>query len=134
MNSDLPEYFFRVRDTGASVFKVDSSNRHRRLEMDQIAVVIMRTGEIRPQGDRSLTPEDRAAIKTWIADRQETLDWRRFDDIARAVDHMNLTAHWAQTQATEDQLEAVTDALLMSMHDLRSVLVRKRAERLMADD
>ncbi len=32
------------------------------------------------------------------------------------------------------QLEEVTDALLLAMHDLRSVLVRKKAERLMAGE
>ena len=46
---------------------------------------------------------------------------------------MNLTTHWAQTRATDAQLDEVTDALLMAMHDLRTVLVRRKAERLMAD-
>ena len=33
-----------------------------------------------------------------------------------------------------NQLEAVTDDLLLAMHDLRSVLVRKKADRLMKGD
>lgn len=33
-----------------------------------------------------------------------------------------------------DQLEDVTDALLLAMHDLRSVLVRRKAERLLKDE
>lgn len=53
------------------------------------------------------------------------------DDILRAVDHMNLTTQWVQTRASDEQLEQVTDALLLAMHDLRSVLVRKKADRLM---
>ena len=53
------------------------------------------------------------------------------DDIHRAIDHLNLTAQWAQARATQDQLEEVTDALLLAMHDLRSVLVRKKADRVM---
>jgi hypothetical protein len=36
-----------------------------------------------------------------------------------------------QTRATAEQLEEATDALLLTMHDLRSVLVREKAERLM---
>lgn len=133
MTADLPEYFFRTRDKGATVFKVDTSNRHRRIEMDQIATVILRTGDIKPQGGYELTDADRQAIQNWVADRSETLDWRRIDDIARAVDHLNQTAHWAQTEATDEQLDHVTEGLLMAMHDLRSVLVRKKSERLIKD-
>ena len=44
---------------------------------------------------------------------------------------VNQTAQWAQSRASDDQLDAVTDALLLAMHDLRSVLVRKRADRLL---
>ncbi len=47
---------------------------------------------------------------------------------------MNLTAQWVQSRATEAQLDEVTEALLMAMFDLRSVLVRKKAERLMKTD
>jgi hypothetical protein len=59
---------------------------------------------------------------------------RDIDDILRAVDYMNLTTHWVQTKAGDDQLESVTDSLLLAMHDLRTVLVRKKAERLLKDD
>jgi hypothetical protein len=47
---------------------------------------------------------------------------------------LNLTTQWAQSRATREQLETVTDALLLAMHDLRGVLVRRKAERLMGDD
>ena len=43
---------------------------------------------------------------------------------------MNLTTQWVQSKAEDAQLEQVTDLLLLAMHDLRSVLVRKKAERL----
>jgi hypothetical protein len=46
---------------------------------------------------------------------------------------MNLTAHWAQSRATDEQLEQVTDPLLLAMHDLRSVLVRRKADRLLKE-
>ena len=52
------------------------------------------------------------------------------DDIHRALDHLNLTTQWVQSKATEDQLDVVTDSLLMAMHDLRNALVRKKADRL----
>lgn len=130
MPADLPDYYFRVRENGAAVFRVGTENRQRRIEMDEIAVVNVRNGTIKPHGDVTLTEADRTAIADWIAARQAQLAAREVDDILRTVDHLNLTAHWAQSRATEDQLEAVTDALLLTMHDLRSVLVRKKADRL----
>ncbi len=130
MAGDLPDYFFRVRENGALVFRLDAENRNRRLELDQIATVNVRNGEIKPHGDRKLTAADTAAIRDWAARRVEVLAARDIDDILRAVDHLNLTAQWAQTKATDDQLEAVTDPLLLAMHDLRTVLVRRKAERL----
>ncbi len=131
--ADLPDYFFRVRENGALVFRLDAENRNRRLEMDQIAVVNVRNGEIKPHGDRKLTPEDRAEIARWLAARQKLLAMREVDDILRTCDHLNLTAQWAQARATDDQLEAVTDSLLLAMHDLRTVLVRRKSERLGKD-
>jgi hypothetical protein len=134
MGSELPDYFFRVRENGAVVFRVDTENRMRRIEMDQIATVNVRNGEIRPHGERKLSAEDRDAIRTWLAERQDLLARRDVDDILRAVDTLNLTAHWAQARATDAQLEAVTDTLLLAMHDLRSVLVRRKSDRLVTKE
>ena len=50
--TELPEYYFRVRENGAAVFRLDTENRHRRIDMDQIAVLNIRNGDIKPQGDR----------------------------------------------------------------------------------
>lgn len=129
--SDLPDYYFRVRENGAVVFRVDTENRQRRIEMDQIATINMRNGEVKAHGDRTLSEADMAEISTWIAHRAHLLAAREVDDILRAVDHMNLTTQWAQTRANDAQLEEVTDTLLLAMHDLRTVLVRKKADRLM---
>ena len=133
MSADLPDYYFRVRENGAFVFRVDTENRQRRIEMDQIAVVNMRNGEIKPHGQRELSKEDLAAIEAWMAERADILAARDIDDILRAVDYLNLTTHWVQSRATDEQLEHVTDALLLAMHDLRTVLVRKKADRLLKD-
>lgn len=129
----LPDYYFRIRENGAAVFRVETENRQRRMEMEQIAVVNTRSGEIKAHGDRALSDADKAAIKDWLADRQALLARRETDDILRTVDHLNLTAQWAQSRADDAQLEAVTGALLLAMHDLRSVLVRKQSERLGKD-
>ncbi len=134
MSVDLPEYYFRVRENGAFVFRVDTENRQRRIEMDQIAAINIKNGEVKPHGGRELSEDDLRVIRDWMAERTEILARRDIDDIHRAVDYLNLTAQWAQTRATEAQLENVTDALLLAMHDLRTVLVRKKADRLLSKD
>jgi hypothetical protein len=133
MASDLPPYYFRTRENGAFVFRVEPEGRMRRIEMDQIAVVNIRNGEIKPHGDRSLSDTDMAAIRDWMAARQAELAARDLDDIRRTVDHLNQTAHWAQGKASDAELDQVSDALLMAMHDLRGVLVRRKADRVMRD-
>jgi hypothetical protein len=130
MTAELPDYYFRVRENGAAVFRVSTENRQRRIEMDEIAVVNVRNGTIKPHGEVVLTAADRQAIEAWVTERQAQLAAREVDDILRTVDHLNLTTQWAQSRATDDQLEAVTDRLLLTMHDLRTVLVRKKADRL----
>lgn len=133
MAADLPEYYFRVRDNGAFVFRIDTENRQRRIDMDQIAVVNLRKAEIKPHGDRELSEADIDVINDWMTERVALLARRDIDDIHRAVDYLNTTAQWVQSRATDAQLEDVTDALLLAMHDLRSVLVRKKADRVMKD-
>ena len=134
MSGDLPDYYFRVRENGAVVFRVDTENRQRRIDMEEIATVNINNGKIKPHGDRTLSPEEIALIEGWITERQAVLAARDVDDILRAIDHMNFTTHWAQSKASADALEAVTDPSLMAMHDLRSVLIRKKADRLMKDE
>jgi hypothetical protein len=102
--------------------------------MDPIAVVNTRNGEVKPHGARELTEADRTAIADWLAARRATLARREADEIARTVEVLNLAAHWAQTRATDEELETLTGPLLLAMHDLRSVLVRKKADRLPKSD
>ena len=130
MAGDLPDYYFRIRDNGAAVFLVDTENRQRRIDLEEIAVVNVKNGQVKPHGDRVLTPRDIAAITEWLQERVNLLAARDVDDILRAVDHLNMTAQWAQSKATDAQLDAVTDRLLLAMHDLRAVLVRRKSERL----
>jgi hypothetical protein len=133
MGADLPDYYFRVRENGAVVFRLGTENRQRRIEMDEIATVNVKNGNIKPHGEVELTEADRTAIGEWLAARQAQLAMREVDDILRTVDHLNLTTQWAQSRATDAQLDAVTDQLLLAMHDLRTMLVRRKADRLVKD-
>jgi len=130
MAGGLPGHFFRLRDHTVQVFRVDTDTPHRRIEMDAIAVLNLRSGEVRAQGGKTLTDADHAAIDRWLADRRALDAARDFDGVLATVDRLNLTAHWAQTRATDAELDRVTDNLLMAMHDLRTVLVRRMATRM----
>ncbi|WP_298297633.1 hypothetical protein [uncultured Litoreibacter sp.] len=134
MAGELPEFYFRVRENGATVFRVDTENRQRRIDMSEIAVVNVKNGQIKPHGEHELTPDEMEVIQDWMNERIAVMETRAIDDIYRAVDYLNLTTHWAQTRADEEQLEDVTDGLLLAMHDLRTVLVRKKADRLLKGD
>jgi hypothetical protein len=130
--TDLPEYYFRVRENGAAVFRVSTANRQRRIEMDEIAVINIRNGSVKPHGEHVLTDEEHEIIAEWMEERRAVLAERDLDDIHRAIDYLNLTTHWVQSRASDEDLEDVTDRLLLAMHDLRTVLVRKKADRLLA--
>lgn len=130
MPGDLPEYYFRIRENGAVLFKVDTENRQRRIELDEIATINLKNGNVKPHGDHVLTAQETALIRDWMAARSAQLARREVDDIHRAVDHLNLTAQWAQSRASDADLDEVTDALLLAMHDLRSVLIKRKADRL----
>jgi len=134
MAAELPDYYFRVRENGAIVFRVDTENRQRRIDMDQIAIINIKNGEYKPHGDRILSEVDQAAIVDWMQARMALLAVRDMDDIHRAVDYMNITTQWAQSKADDAQLEDITDVLLLAMHDLRTVLVRKKADRMMREN
>jgi hypothetical protein len=58
----LPEYFFRLRDHTVQVFRVDTDTPHRRIEMEPIGVLNLRSGELRAQTGRTLSEADRAAV------------------------------------------------------------------------
>ncbi len=128
--TDLPDLYFRVRENGAVVFRLDTENRDRRIEMEQIAVINTNRGDFKVHGDSVLSDAEQDVITQWMTDRIAVLATRDMDDLRRAVDSLNLTTQWVQSKATDAQLDEVTDGLLMAMHDLRSVLVRKKADRL----
>lgn len=128
--TELPKYFFRIRENGAAVFRVNPQGLSGRLELTEIAVVNARNGNIKPQGDTALSPADTAAIGHWLSERQASLAAEEAAEPARCIAALNRTAHWAQSKADPAELAAVTEDLLLAMHDLRAVLVRKKAANL----
>lgn len=128
MPGDMPDLYFRRRANGAQVFRVLADRHNGRLDLILLATVNLKTGTLRPQGDRVLRPEETRQI-----DRQIDL-WRQQQtpgmaaQAEDAITALNRAAHWAQTKAEDAEIEAATMALLLAMHDLRSVLTRRKAE------
>ena len=130
MISPLPELYFRLRDGGASVFRMVDDARNGRLDMEQVATINLRSGEIRLGKDKNLSESEQETVDAWLADRRESQPWRRLDRAMQVIEDINQTAHWAQTEASDKDLEGVSDALFLAMHDLRQVLVRRAADRM----
>jgi hypothetical protein len=64
--TDLPEFYFRIRENGAAVYRVSTENRQRRIEMTEIAVVNMKNGNVRPHGEHVLSEaEKRPSRRGW---------------------------------------------------------------------
>lgn len=124
----LPDLYFRLRENGAAVFRVEAENRQGRLDLEPLAFANVRTGEIRVQGTRVLTDAEEGAITDWIAARQRELQAREAGEVALTIEAINKTAHWAQTKASDAEIAAGASGLFLAMHDLRSVLVRRQAE------
>jgi hypothetical protein len=129
MISALPELYFRLRDNGATVFRMQDDARNGRIDMTQIATVNLRSGEIKVGAEKSLSEVEKSEIDQWVADRRESQSWRRLDKVMQTIEDINHAAHWVQTEASDEDLEGVTDALFLAMHDLRQVLVRRAADR-----
>lgn len=119
--------FFRSRENGAAVFRLDVENRQRRLDMQQIATVNLRNGEVKVANNQEIAEHERSEIDAWMDARRTRITARENDQVERLIDTINETAHWAQGRATDDQIEAASDALLMAMHDLRNVIARRKS-------
>ncbi|PYE83920.1 hypothetical protein [Pseudoroseicyclus aestuarii] len=132
MAADLPELYFRLHPGGATVFRVAPDGAQRRLDLLPLAEVTLPGAAIRPLGAADLGAQDRLAIRAWIEARAEATPGPGGAPRQSAVTAINHAAHWAETKATDTDLEAASEELLLAMHDLRAVLLRKKTERLAA--
>lgn len=128
------EYYFRISLDGATVFILNRETRHKRIELQEIATIFMPQAKVTPISGRSLSSEEERAIENWISERKKYLYEQDTATAKRVVEDINKLTHWARYQATPEQLNPVNDDLLLAIYDLRSVLVKKMAEQLMALD
>ena len=123
--------YFRTKENGASVFRVDTENRQKRMDLVLIASLNLKKATIKPRADTAPSPAEIAEIMLWIKNRQAMMVTRQTDNVHRMMDNMNETAQWIQTRANSDELDAIADDLLLAMHDLRSAIVRRKTDFLL---
>ncbi len=73
-------------------FKVKTENRQGRLDSEQIAVINIRNGDVKPHGTYSRTQGEEQLIQDWLAQRKDLLAQHEIYDMLRTVGHLNLTA------------------------------------------
>lgn len=122
--------FFRLRDNAALVYRICTDTPSKRVEMEQIAVVHLNSGRIKPHGEHVLSDAETAEIEAWRSERLTLAAARARDDASRLIDQINHTTHWFQSTASDEDVDALFDDLIWSMHDLRQILIRKKSEKL----
>ena len=73
-------------------FKVKTENRQGRLDSEQIAVINIRNGDVKPHGTYSQTQGEEQLIQDWVTQRKDLLARCEIYDMLRTVGHLNLTA------------------------------------------
>lgn len=130
MVQNLQKLFYRVSKAGADVYRIDLQNRLRRLDLEKIAAIDVAENTITVLSGKKHSAEETNDMKQWRETRQGQLDMRSQNDINRLVEAMNHAANWIENTASNDQIENISDPVLMAMHDLRATLVRKMAARI----
>ena len=125
--------YFRIKDNGATVFRVESESRQRRMDFQPIAEANTRNGDIKPRKDVTLSDEERAHIETWIATRREVLTARELSEAQATLERINAAANWFSGKPDLAAAEAMADDYLLALHDLRSTIVRFKSRNLSED-
>lgn len=126
--------YFRVKNNGAQVFRITEDTNRARTDLVPVATAVLRNGEIRLQGEATLSDAERDEIATWIETRQTADSIRKRQAVEDLADNLGKTAYWVKAEATDEDLDDLYDRLLWGMHDLRTALVRRKSQRAGSDD
>lgn len=122
------ELYFRVKDNGATVFRISDENRHKRMDLQPIAEANIRNREIKPRNNVTLSEYEEKQIKWWIRDRRALLAERELEDARQTIERLNATANWISGKPNPEAAAETTEALLLAMHDLRAAIVRYKSK------
>ncbi|MEM7267665.1 MAG: hypothetical protein AAF401_00280 [Pseudomonadota bacterium] len=124
------DLYFRIKDNGATVYRINDQTRQRRLELQPIAEANVRNGDIKPRKDTELTEAETKRVKAWLRERRALLADREIDAARQTIDHLNATANWYSSKPDESAAEEMSEELLLAMHDLRAAIVRFKSKML----
>lgn len=122
--------YFRIKDNGATVYRINDEVRQRRLDLQPVAEANVRNGDIKLRKDVTLSEDERAEVAAWLDARREVLAAREIEQARRTIEHLNRTANWISGKPDEEAAEALSEDLLMAMHDLRAAIVRFKSKML----
>lgn len=126
--------FFRNKENGASVFRLEEDNRHQRSNLVPIAEVNVRNGKIKVRSGTALTAGEATEIEHWMESRRERDEAREAATPQVAIEAINAAAHWISGQPDPALVDQSVDELLIAMLDLRTAIVRHRSKQTAGDD
>lgn len=126
--------YFRIKDNGATVFRINDETRQRRLDLQPVAEANVRNGDIKLRKGVTLLDDERAEINAWLETRRAVLKTREIEQAQRTIEHLNAAANWISGKPDVDAADAMSDDLLMAMHDLRAAIVRFKSKQLDRED
>lgn len=116
--------YYRHRTNGVTVFRMEVSNRQRRIELNQVASISKR-GEIVPHRRFIPTEAELAEMAEWYAVWTARSDAEELDETEHFMVQLNQFTDWLHRRAEDTEVDAHSDALLMALLDLRQVVVRR---------
>lgn len=122
--------YFRIKDNGATVFRINDDARQRRLDLQPVAEANVRNGDIKLRKDVELSDAERAEITAWLDARRSALQARDIEQARLTIEHLNAAANWISGKPDEAAANEMSEDLLMAMHDLRAAIVRFKSKML----
>ena len=119
--------YYRHRENGVTVFRMEIANRQRRIELNQIAS-ILKDGEISPHKRRQPTEAEMAQISDWWTNWQQRKSEGGLSETEQFIAELNLFTDWVARKAPAEQIDQKSDDLLTALLDLRQVVVRKLSQ------
>lgn len=124
------DLYFRIKDNGATVFRINDETRQRRLDLQPVAKANVRNGDIKLRKDVTLSDAELSEIKAWLDARSTELQGREIEQARLTIEQLNTTANWISSKPDEALANAISEDLLMAMHDLRTAIVRFKSKML----
>lgn len=120
---------FRHRKNGVHVFRVDTENRERRIQLVHIAN-IDKHGAIVAHRRNAPTDAERDEMLAWHAGLTDRLTGDGLSTMEKETVRLNHFIHWIMQKATPEELDEHAEVLLMALLDARQVVVRAMAKSL----